>query len=79
MKKSSLKLCFGTCLLTLTLASFGLAGDSHCPLTDPPPGDGENGRLAIPITCYVNPALTGGYQILQSFWELLAHSTDLSK
>jgi hypothetical protein len=42
MRKRSLGLHLTVVLMTLTLTSSALAGDTHCPLTDPPPD--ETGR-----------------------------------
>lgn len=76
MKKSSLKLYFATFLLTLTLTSFGFAGDSHCPVDGTPPPD-EDGRNANPAVNTVNPSEGSSSQFLQGFWEFLTQSTDL--
>jgi hypothetical protein len=76
MKKSSLKLYFAASLLTLTLASFGFAGDSHCPLTDPPPpAEGEGGPGLVMTN--TNPSVNSNYQFLKGIWEYLTQSTDL--
>ena len=77
MQKSSLKLYFATFLFTLTLASFGFAGDGHCPLTEPPPTEGESGRVTVPIIVDTNPTVKSSYQFLKGFWEILAQNTDL--
>ncbi len=75
MQKSSLKLYLSTFLLTLILASFGFAGDSHCPIAPPPPD--EDGRGSAPVVVNTNPSVGSSYQLIKSFWELLSQSTDL--
>jgi hypothetical protein len=75
MQKGSLKLYFATFLLTLILASFSLAGDVHCPLTEPPPDEG--GRASVPVIVNANPTVKDTYQFLKGFWEIFAQSTDL--
>ena len=76
MQKSSLKLYFTTFILTMSLASFALAGDGHCPFTDaPPPGDGE--LVTAPVIVNTTPSVNGTYQFLKGFWEVLTQSSDL--
>jgi len=78
MRRSSLKLYLYTLILTLSLASFSFAGDSHCPLTDPPPPtEGEGDRVTAPVIVDTNPSVNGTYQFLKGFWEFLTQSTDL--
>jgi hypothetical protein len=75
MQKSSLKLFFGTFLLTLLLASFAFAGNDQCPIAPPPPD--EDGRGPVPVIVSTNPSDVSSYQFLKGFWELLSQSTDL--
>jgi hypothetical protein len=74
MKTSSSKLYFATFILTLTLTSFGFAGDVHCPFDGTPPD--EDGRNA-PVVTDINPSVSSNYQFLKGFWELLTQNTDL--
>jgi hypothetical protein len=76
MQKSSIKLYLSTLLLTLTLASFGFAGDIQCPLAPPPPPPPEGGR-AVTVIANTNPSEGDTYQFLKGFWEILAQSRNL--
>ncbi len=75
MTKSTFKLYFATFLLTLALASFGVAGDIQCPFTSPPPP--QPGRNVAPAVDNTNPSEGSDYQFLNGFWEFLAQNTDL--
>lgn len=72
MQKSSLKLYFGTFLLTLTLASSGFAGDGQCPIAPPPPPH-QGGRMDANI----NPVFGSNYISLNDFLEILERSVSL--
>jgi hypothetical protein len=68
----SLKLCFAAFLLTLSLTTFGLAGEGQCPLIDPPPPpDNGNGRMTAPVIQMTNPSEADGYQVFDGIWEFL--------
>ena len=73
MQKGSLKLYFAALIFTLTLVSFGFAGNGQCPFIDPPPtGEGEHATVVD-----THPSVKSTYQFLKGFWELLAQNTDL--
>jgi hypothetical protein len=74
MQERSPKRLLGAVLITLALASFSFAGDIHCPLTDPPPGEEDGGRVLINNT---NPPVKEDVQFLKGFWEILARGTGL--
>lgn len=76
MKKSPLKLYFATFVFTLSLASFGFAGDIQCPFTSPPPPP-QPSRNAAPAIDNTNPSGGSNYQFLNGFWEFLAQNTNL--
>lgn len=71
MFKQSLRLFLSASLLTLSLASFALAGDSHCPDTPPPPPEDEGGRGVAQAS---NSSVD---QVIKGFWEFLAQGSDL--
>lgn len=75
MKKGSLKLFLSTLLVTLSLASFTFAGDTHCPIAPPPPD--EDGRGSVLVIVNTNPSEGNSYDLIKGFWELLSQNMDL--
>ena len=79
MHERSLKRFLGMVLITLVLATFSLAGDTHCPLIDPPPpvdGDGS-GLVIVSPNVNTNPTVKDDSQFLKGFWEFFSQNADL--
>lgn len=71
MYKNSIKRYFSTLIITLSLASFSLAGDIQCPFAPPPPPDGDDFAAAGQTH-----SDNGNYRLLSDLWEIVMN-TDL--